>query len=236
MNVAIATVGWGHWYPAGVRRLAAEFARVSPGYAMLTYADVLPPGSPTCMTQDGWDYLGYAAKPFALKAAMDAGADIGILLDASFYPIRPIQPLVDYIAETGYYLCDNGYNVGEWANDAILKRYGVSRDEALKWPDASSYCVGLDFRRIECRVALGMWCKDSTDGVFCGPHTNIGHEGRNVGWCSDDKRCRGFRQDQSSISLIAYALGMTQFVPRPRFATYLGSEDESTVLVAQGLG
>lgn len=236
MNAIIASVGWKHWYARGVQRLIAEFARVSPGYQILSFVDILPPGAPGKMATPQWDYTGYSAKPFALKAAMDAGADIGILMDASLYPIRPIRPMVDHIAEVGYYFCDNGWTVGEWANDAILARYDLTREEALAWPDLSSYCVGLDFRREECRTALRMWCEDSTAGAFVGPHTNIGHQGRNVEWCSNDPRCRGHRHDQSSLSIIAHRLGMKQFVPRPILTAYRGSEDERTVLCAEGMG
>lgn len=237
-TVIIATVALGHWYPKGAERMLKEFERVSPGYKLWPFIDVIPSGAPLDMKRDGWDYTGYSSKPFALKATMDMGADIGILMDASFYPIRPIAPLVDHIAATGYYFCANGYNVGEWANDAILERYGVTRDEALTWPDLSSYCVGLDFRENRSRVALHMWCEDSLAGAFIGPHTNIGVHalGRNVGWCSNDPRCRGFRQDQSSLSMVAYKLGMTDFTPRPILTAYKGHEDERTVLICEGMG
>lgn len=237
-KVILATVAMGHWYPRGVERMLREFERVSPGYQILPFIDMLPSGAPLEMRDENWDYTGYSAKPFALNAAMDYGADIGILLDASFYPIRPIQPLVDHIAAVGYYFCDNGFNVGQWCNDAILERHGVSRDDALGWPDLSSYCVGLDFRENRSRIALRMWCEDSLAGAFVGPHTNVGVHalGRNVGWCSNDPRCRGHRHDQASLSLIAYRLGMTNFCSRPRFTAYKGSEDESTCLIAEGMG
>ncbi len=235
-HVIIACVGLGWWYPVGVRRLLHEFEHVSPGYRTMTWIDELPPGAPSGMVKDGWDYTGYSSKPFALKAAMDAGADIGILLDASFWPIRDIKPLVDHIDRTGYYFCDNWFRVGEWCNDAILEYYGVTRDEALTWPDLSSYCVGLDFRQERCRTALGLWCADSTAGLFVGPHTNIGHEGRNIGWCSDDPRCKGHRFDQSSLNLIARRLQMTNLTPRPYLTAYAGDETEDTVLICRGMG
>lgn len=221
-----------------------EFARVSPGYELQAWVDKLPPGAPEGVVEDDWDYTAYCAKPFALKAALDSGADVAILLDAAFFPIRPIQPLVDHIAETGYYLCDNGATIGEWASDRALKRLEVDRGRAFGMCEVSSYCVGITSREFRDYTTLNMglvdwWCVTAKmRGVFEGAHTAGFHaeqDKRNPGIVSVDPRVKGHRHDQTALSIGAHVFGMTKFVARPRFTAYEGSENETTVLVNRGM-
>ena len=69
MRVVITTVAWGGWYRKGLERQIREFERVSPGYELQGWLNVLPPGTPN-LVLDGVDYTGYAAKPWAMKYAM----------------------------------------------------------------------------------------------------------------------------------------------------------------------
>jgi hypothetical protein len=251
VKVVIATVALGHWYPRGVERMRREFERVSPGYEIQAWVDKLPPGAPGSVVEDGWDYTAYCAKPFALKAALDSGADIAILMDAAFYPIRPIQPLVDHIAKTGYYLCNNGATLGEWCSDRALELQGIDRDEAFQIPEVSSYCVGINARRTKwvrehtwnakpCLWIIDGWARQATQrGLFEGPHTAgspLDKSRRNVGFVSNDPRVKGHRHDQSGLSMIAWdELDPLESVDRPRFTAYKGSENETTVLINEGM-
>jgi hypothetical protein len=235
-GVAICCIGIGGWYPAGVARLTQKFREVDPGRTIMSWVNTSPYGAPESVVRDGYDYTGYCAKPFALRAARDAGADIGILMDAAFWPIRPIDPLVDHIERRGYYLCDNGYRMGEWCSDVALGTLGLTRDESLEIPEVSSYCVGLNFRHEVCNLALDQWCAYAADGVtFPGPHSQMGRfDGRNAGHVSHDPRVKGHRHDQTALSAIAWKLGMRERIARPRFTAYDGSQDHSTVLVNRG--
>lgn len=220
-----------------------EFARVSPGYELQAWVDKLPPGAPEGIAEDGWDYTAYCAKPFALKAALDSGADVAILLDAAFYPIRPIEPLVHHIAQVGYYLCDNGARLGEWCSDRALALAEIDRWQAMGVCEVSSYCVGVSRDDSDCfGHGLGMvnsWCDLALQrGVFEGPHTAglPGEESkRNPGWVSDDPRVRGHRHDQSGLSMAAWWNMCNRRIARPFFTAYDGSQDETTVLVNRGL-
>lgn len=233
--MVICTVAIGGWYPRGAARMIEEFSRVSSGYEIQAHVNVLPAGAPAGVIENGYDYTGYCAKPFAAKAAWDSGADIAILMDAAFYPIRRINPLVEHIARVGYFLCRNGYKVGEWASDRALERMGLTRDEAFRMEEVSSYCVGFNFNRPESGALLDKWCDLAADRLtFPGPHTNIGHSGRNHGFASADNRVRGHRHDQTALSVTAHRLGMNQLVERPRFTAYRAYAAPETLLVNEG--
>jgi hypothetical protein len=251
MSVVICTVAYGGWYRKGLERQIREFERVSPGYELQAWLNVLPPGTPK-LVKDGVDYTGYAAKPWAMKYAMDSGAKIAILIDASVYPIRHIAPLVDFISEHGYYLAPAGFTVGEWTGDEMLARFGMTRDEALKVRDIASGIVGLRFSpENPSSAAVSRWCWATDQPGFAAPHSNSmaadkKHHYRNVGFVSNDPRCSGHRQDQSALSIIAHQMGMTDLTPWPRFVAYQagystvpgksGMPDETTVLQIAGLG
>ena len=154
MKVVIATVAYGGWYRKGLERQIREFERVSPGFELQGWLNVLPPDTPQAV-KDGYDYTGYAAKPFAMKYAMDCGADVALLIDASVYPIRHIQPLIDFIWDHGYYLAPAGFSVGEWTSDEMLRYAHMDRDAALKiptWRVASLDCgsQGAQIKKQRC--------------------------------------------------------------------------------------
>jgi len=185
-----------------------------------------------------WNFGPYCAKPFALEYARQCGADVAILLDASFFPCRPIQPLVEHIQRNGYYLCRNGFNVGEWTSDAALEFFGVSRDASFEMDEISSYCVGVDLNHQQALDCVLHW--PSSTPSFPGPHTATGQPGRNPGFVSTDPRVKGHRHDQSALSIIANRLGMDRLSERPFLTAYhLGYgglfPNENTVLVNHGV-
>lgn len=224
----------------------------SPGYEITAWVNAYPPMAPGSVIEDGYEYGPYCGKPFALLAAHMAGADIAILLDAAFYPIRSIFPLVEHIAQTGYFLCKNGNLVGKWSSDRCLERMNVSRKDALLMEEASSYCVGLNFSDGRAVELLHRWVGFAGDRLTIpGPHTNTffdrpelaplvlklslpAYEGRNPGVASHDRRVKGHRHDQTVLSILAHRLGMNVLVERPKLTAYLGSETSETVLVNHG--
>lgn len=239
MKVVICSVALGGWYPKGISRLINEFARHGDGLEIQGWVNVLPPGAPAGVVEDGYDYTAYCAKPYALMSAMVGGADIAILLDCAFYPIRSIHPLIDHITRTGYYFCKNGAPVGAWSSDRCLERMGTTRDDAMTMEEISSYCVGLNFRHGNCIELVQRWCGFAGDRLTVpGRHTNTFRDsppGRNMGWCSDDPRCKGHRHDQTVLSILAHRMGMRELTERPKFTAYKGSENDTTVLVNQGM-
>lgn len=250
MKVVICTIALGGWYPRGVARMIQEFHRVSPGFDLSAYVNTTPTGAPINVVEHGYDYTAYCAKPFALMGALVDGAEMAILLDAAFYPIRPIHPLVEHIARNGYYFCKNGFSVGEWSSDRCLERMGTTRSDAWTMEEISSYCVGLNFADGRCIELLQRWCGFAQDRLTIpGYHTNskcgvdvatsMGWKpggGRNPGFCSNDPHVKGHRHDQTVLSILAHRMGMKNLSERPKFTTYVGQETEETVLVNQGMG
>ncbi len=251
MKIAIVTLGIGHHYPAGVARMIREFDRVSPGYQVQAWVNTLPPGAPERVIEGGWDYTAYCAKPFAMKAAMDSGAEIVLWLDASVYPVRPIQPLIEYISAHGYYMAPSGFTVGQWSSDACLEHFRIDCGSepvgtepgggAMMMKECASGIVGLDLRQDEPEMLLTYWSKHWH--LFPGHHSNTNakdkkHAYRNSGHVSDDPRCQGHRQDQTVLSILAHQLGMTEWVPWPRYVAYQagygGQANESTCLMIGG--
>lgn len=240
-RVIIATIALGGQYPRGVARMIERFHSHSPGYEIMAWINALPHCAPANVIEAGYDYTAYCAKPFALYEAFAAGADIGMLLDANFYPIRPITPLVTHIHQHGYYFCQNGARVGEWCSDRALKGLAITRENAMELEEISSYCVGLNFADSRCRELLRRWMDISLDReTVPGPHSNRAFFGteqfaRNPGWCSDDPRVRGHRHDQTVLSVLAHRLiSPLELTARPMFTTYAGHERDVTVLVDDG--
>lgn len=236
MKAVICTVAYGGWYRKGLERQIREFERVSPGYELQAWLNVLPPGTPT-LIENGYDYTGYAAKPHAMLYAFDHAAEIVLLIDASVYPIRHIEPLLDHIGNVGYYLAPSGFSAGEWTSDQMLSAFGVTRDAAMAIPGVQSGIVGL--RRDHSCISATWSCWASH---FPGAHSNDAaadrkHHYRNVGHVSDDPRCRGHRHDQAALTLIAHGVGLTNLVHMPKFVDYEQHRrnDPETLLLVAGM-
>lgn len=245
MKIVFTTVAIGQRYELGAARIRNHLARTNPQIELRVWNQP-PPGTPTIKGQTfengrmlEVDYTPYAAKPYALAEALrDPDCQVAVLLDACFVPIRDVTPLIDHIITEGYYLCRNGYNVGEWASDASLAEMQMEREDAFKLEDISSYCVGVCNSHTHSRQAqmVRAWCMRSTVGTIAGAHTaDWMPTGRNRGFVSQDQRVQGHRHDQTVLSIVAHSLGMTQLVARPKFTAYHGYETEETVLVNKGI-
>jgi hypothetical protein len=236
VRAVVCTVALGGWYPEGAARLIQTMRQYSPAIEVQAHVNTLPFGAPANVIEDGYDYTPYCAKPFALAAAMMSGADIAILLDASFYAVRDIQPMITHIARNGYYLCKNGYKVGEWCSDRAVPRLGMTREKLMEMEECSSYAVGLNFADGRCVELLHRWCGFASDRLtFPGPHTNLLENGRNRGFVSRERGVRGHRHDQTALSVIANLMEMTNWCERPYLTAYAGYETEQTVFANQGM-
>lgn len=243
-RAVVCTIGIGGTYPWLVARLIQRFAAYAPSYNVAAWVNVLPHGTPT-LIENGYDYTPYAAKVFALESVRRAGADIGILIDAAFFPIRDILPLVQHVERQGYYLCANGFKVGEWSSDRCLAAMDVTREDAFTIEEISSYCVGLDFRNPRALELLYHWQRCALDpAIIPGPHSSAPGE-RNPGFVSSDPRVKGHRHDQTALSIVAHRMGCGahggwgKLSERPYLTAYvLGYggllPNETTVLVNDG--
>ena len=242
MKVAVVTAGIGHHYPRGVARLIQDFEKHSPGYQITAWVNTPPPGAPERVIENGFDYTGYCAKPFAMLEAMRQGADVVLWLDASVRPVRNIAPLVDHICAAGAYMAPTGFSIGEWSSDRCLESLLMERGGWMDKPECASGIVGVDVRWAGPRLMIEEWARMWR--LFPGHHSNVNaadkkHHYRNVGHVSDDPRCSGHRQDQTILSILAHRYDLNKFVPWPKFVAYAaghgGAANESTCLLIDGL-
>lgn len=238
-KVVICTVAVnGGWYPDAAARLIHRFQQHSPGYEIQAHVNVLPFGAPRDVIEDDANYTGYCAKPFALMQARMSGADIAILLDAAYYPIRHIYPLVEHVTQHGYYFGRTGNKVGNWVSDRCLDRMWVKRDESLfKQEEIASGCVGLNFSKGFCVDLLYQWVGYAADRLtFAGPREAKTQTPGESGFVSTDPRVLGHRNDQACLSILAKRLNMNKYCESPLFTAYYGRESDKTVLVNHGGG
>lgn len=240
MNRAIVNVAMGERYVPMAGRLAQSLRGAGDTSKLMQWVNAFPAGAPT---SHPLPYAAYCAKPFAMREAQAAGHDLVLWVDSACYAIKPLDDLWKHIDEHGYYVQDNGWNVGQWCADHALPALMLSREEAMLIPEISTMVVGLDLRRQECQKFLALWTYLAGDGrTFIGEHANdhgqaitTGVPTRTVGHVSDDPRVLGHRHDQTAASVLAYRAGWSR-TPRGQFVDYFAEhQDERTVLVNRGM-
>ena len=171
----------------------------------------------------------YAFKPYALDWARSQGYDLALWLDASFYAIRPIEPVFNTIENEGYLMQNDGNRLGHWAHDKCLNKYDMTRDEAMGIKMYAAGCTGLNFANEKAQTYLKMWLEAATDGEsFQGPHK---YDTKKV----SDKRLRGHRHDMSVGSVLAHKLDM-KYQKAWTVFTYGRQQDNPNVyFIAQGM-
>ena len=252
MRVVVCSIALGSWYHRGIARMINAFHEKSFGYELQAWVNIRPPGAPSvkqifnttgCTPKIAESCESYCAKPFAVQYAMETRADVIVLMDASFYPISNISPIVDFVENRGIFAIRDGFKVGEWATDSALKGAGLTRDAAMSIEGYATGCCGFDVRRPWVRGILAEWL--SRWRYIPGPHSNIIAENnrfgnRSTGWCSSDTRCLGSRHDQTLFSLL---LGGTT-LPPSNLWSYLNADESipghrgpsaETVLICDGI-
>jgi len=149
----------------------------------------------------------YAFKVYAIHTVRSKGYDIIIWMDSINRVSKPLDSFLKDIETVGVYLPDDGWKLGEWANDNSLNYFGVSRDDAMKVACCYACILGFDFRHPITSQFFTMWKKACDDGVFQGMWDNTTRSE------SQDPRCRGHRHDQTCADLIAYKLGIVKSKP-----------------------
>ena len=212
-RVCIVNYASGHHYRMGQQRLIRQLDHVLWKGRTMLWAEQLPPNSPPHPRKTQWaikGYTPYAFKVYALEAARLAGNDIVIWLDASMVPIRPLEPLIEHIAEHGYWFPLEGWTVGQWCADEPRHMMALGWEESFDIPMVTAGAMGLDLRHTESSWLLEAWLGMCRAGVFRGPWTNKGFE------ASTNPRVRGHRHDMTCLSVLAHRRGMTG-TPIPKF-------------------
>jgi hypothetical protein len=144
----------------------------------------------------------YAFKLYAIDYVRNLGYDLIVWCDSPIRVTRPIDEWIPEIERVGVYIQQDGWTIGQWANDKALEWFKVSRDEVMEQPNCYATLIGFDFRNPVAVTFFDMWWKAMEQGVFTGQWKN----NRNTE--STDPRCLGHRHDQTCAELTCYTLGI----------------------------
>lgn len=219
-DACIVSCGIGPEYQEGLHSTRLHCEVNVPEAWRLFYRE-LPLGCPSHEAQQ------YAFKIYAIQRAVDAGFRYILWMDASFQPIRSIEPLWAVIREQGWYAPRQGdAMLGTWASDAFLEALQLSRDTAMTIPMCLSGLVGFDMRSDAGRWLWHQWREEYRLGMWNGPHLNKPGQPTEVwgqkfsGHCSYDPRCEGHRHDETSLSWLLHLYGV-----QPQSRGFLTIED-----------
>jgi hypothetical protein len=151
-----------------------------------------PPGSPT------HEVAPYAFKAFALKCAMECGYSTVTWVDSSIHVQKDPSEYIDQVKSVGYYFQHNGFSCANTCTDAVLKHFGVTRDEAVHIPEVVGGIYGL--HRDVGRSFISDLVECAKLGLFTG---NRVHDTKD----SQDPRFLFCRHDQSIMSLLVHQRG-----------------------------
>jgi len=238
MSTAVLNVATGR-FMIGQKRLTESLKEMGSGIDIWRWGNHFPPGSPP-QNRQRWPLrsgeIPYRFKTYAIKAVVEGGGRQVIWCDASIVAIRSLDPLIEYLRKTGYWLVNGGWNVGQWCADSALAPLGITREDSFQIPLCVGGAFALDLEHPLGRAFFGdLVAMD--DAAFCGPWTNKHQQ------ASADPRVRGHRHDQTVMGVIAHRHEM-KLIESPRFFDYGNSKmltkpdgsalSEETILVADG--
>ncbi len=232
MSRCVLNVAVGGWYPQGQQRLLDSLKSVGYTGHTLVWTEAYPPGSPTHAQ------LPYGFKAYALAAAVAAGHDSLLWLDASCWAVKPVEPLFDEIEREGHCFSTEvdprfstePWKAGQWLKDEALATLGITRDEAMTIPLLGGMFMGVCLKHERSKRWLDDFIRICQDG-----HTLVGAM-RNVGGSvSKDPRCLGHVADQAIAAVLAHRYGMALTNPPVWRDWYRPDIDERTVITARGM-
>lgn len=197
----------------------------------------------------------YAFKAYALKAAVDAGAEILLWADAAILPIRSMEPLWERIERDGYWIHNGGWKNGQWCADywygdcfpgIVLE---AAREMNRDIPHVVATTFGLNVKSdIGASILKEYFRLASETRAFCGPWWNSNGEREDYRKHASAAPCGppstlGHRHDQSCLSVIAWRHGVKltegaeifDYSHRRADGTlHIEDHDERTILLADG--
>lgn len=190
----IICTGIGGWYPVGVERLQRSL--IFNGYAgnMIMHKE-LP---------EGWESHSdnpYGFKINAFEEVFNAGGNIALWLDSSFWCIKNPHELFDIISDNGIFAFRTGYNCAQTCSDKALEWANFNRDEAELLPEIASGAVGINISNPNGKDIFKLWQEGKELGLFKNSRSHDYND-------SADPRFIHARQDQSILSLAIHRLGV----------------------------
>jgi len=145
----------------------------------------------------------YAFKIYAIEKALELGYNHILWLDASVFAIKETEAIWNIINEQGYLMQNARYIIGNWTNDAALKYFNVSREQAMGMiMYGNAGLLGLNMFNGIAQEFYKRWSQSMLDGMFRGAWKNENQSE------SADSNCLGHRHDMSCGSIIANQLEM----------------------------
>lgn len=208
MSRRILSVATGAYVPLQERLLASLRAV---GWADVSaWTDALPPGSPPHAE------VPYGFKLAAIREAGSGGATSLLWLDSPVRAAGDPAAVFERIEREGHLFVTAGDRLGNWASDACLAAFGLSRDAAMELPLLNGTFIGLDLKNPAARAWLDAMETAAARGLFAGPYftrhapdeIRARKSGKAVGEASSDPRCWGHRHDEAVGSCLAWKSGM----------------------------
>ena len=220
-NPIVINVAIDKWYPRGQARLFNSLYKVGwesmigwvNNYPMLGYNESNP----------------YTCKASELEYALNNGNDVVLWCDCSIEAIKDIRPIMEQIANDGYYFWPSGENCAQTSSDKALEYFDVTRDQAEKMPEANTSVWGVNLNSdIGKNFALA-FIEATKAGIADGSRE---HDNQ-----SQDPRFKYHRQDQTVASLILNKMGLSLDQNRyVAFKAYLDEYDiDKVIFTNQGM-
>lgn len=184
----------------------------------------------------------YAFKAYALKVASHVH-DVLLWCDSAVLPIARLDPLWERIERQGYWVPLNGWTTYQWTADSAYadlfpeRSIEEAREVNKTVPHCCATAFGVNVRSPIGDALLTEYFRLANTNAFCGPWSNTNNPNH---WPQDASRMGpcgppdvlGHRHDQSSLSVIAWRLGIKLSQCPWGFAYPPPSEE--TVLLAVG--
>jgi len=176
-------------YLVGQPRLRFSLKTHAPDDELLFYTNGYPPNSPTHAE------IPYAFKWFAMKEAIQQGADKILWLDASVVVHKSIEPLWDIVNKRGVLVFDNpGCPEYFYTSEDCLNKLGCPMAEAEKITQVCGGIVGINMKSDigqETFLQMYEWAKDPV--LFSGGSNTSSHP-----------KFIAHRHDQSCLSYLVH--------------------------------
>ena len=216
-------------FPRGIKRIRERLKEVRFDGDFIGWDKEYPLGAPSFTQAHG------AAKPFCFMEAYKQGFELILWVDSAAYFKRSPKPLFDIIKKRGYLIVTESEKVGEYCSDAVLGTLNITREEAFSIQSCWSAIVGLDLSKNESRDLLFKWHEKSMDGITFSGAKWSGVKGYPA-TVSVDSRVKGHRYDQTALSVLAYQLGLTNWMSFREIGKYILVEREYVRKYDEGRG
>lgn len=171
----------------------------------------------------------YAFKAYAIKKAIEEGAELLLWADSPIYATQSIQPVFDHIEREGYLFLDNvGFNLGQWLSDDCLNLWQLDREDSFNTQIVMACLMGFNLKNPLTLRFLNWYINAASDGIsYHGDWFN------NLGQVSSDSRVLGSRHDQTVASIVIKGLDLKITNAQQTFFAY--QEHKSVMSIADSV-